>query len=542
MTREIILSIVTSTMLFADTLESDMAGFDDDTTQSIEQKIVKSIAVDKNAIASSKSDSSSDTVMDGFDDDTSETVVTPKPSADTTTTLEDATDDLTQTAEKNSSSSDAVMDGFAEDTAVSQKPTPSVEDTTTTTMEGFDDENQSEVLESKSPWAVEGLTGKLTEEVAYSYLGKAPYDDITSLKTSLFLDYEYKSEEGWKFKTNARWYYDAVYDLRDAAYSDDELGQRRHEIELFDAYLMGSLTDKLDFKVGRQVVVWGRSDTIRITDVLNPVDNRRIGMVDIEDLRLSVGMAKLDYFVGDWRVSPIVIAEQRFSKLPAFGSAFNPQPDPHLVYEKPHDLTYALSIGGEFPGWDVNFYGAHIYNDSGRIKFLPQPTMTHEKIDMLGTAFNVLSGSWLFKTELAYFDKLKYTSTQEKSFSRIDGLLGVEYNGIADTSMSYDLSLKHLSDYDARLMHEAMPIAEDTFQQAFRVSSKFMNDTLTANYLLFLQGKAMDEGGFQRAWIKYELGDGINATLGLVDYIGGSKFFDTIKDNDMIFTNISYNF
>jgi len=63
------------------------------------------------------------------------------------------------------------------------------------------------------------------------------------------------------------------------------------------------------------VVVWGRSDTIRVTDVLNPIDNRRPGMVDIEDLRLPVAMAKLDYFVGDWRVTPIAILEQRFQKV-----------------------------------------------------------------------------------------------------------------------------------------------------------------------------------------------------------------------------------
>jgi len=28
----------------------------------------------------------------------------------------------------------------------------------------------------------------------------------------------------------------------------------------------------------------------------------------------------------------------------------------------------------------------------------------------------------------------------------------------------------------------------------------------------------------------------------LVDYIGGSNFFDAIKDNDMIFADISYSF
>ncbi len=408
-------------------------------------------------------------------------------------------------------------------------------------MDGFDDANSTDTSEEKIS-LIEGLTGKLTEQVAYSYNGTSPHDKFTSLKSSLLLDYEHKFENGWRIKTNGKWYYDAVYDLRDVYYSHDERKQQRHETELFDAYIEGSLTDNLDLKVGRQVVVWGRSDTIRITDILNPLDNRRPGMVDIEDLRLPTGMIKADFFMGDWRVTPIAIVEQRFSKNPAFGSAFNPAPNPHLLEEKPNDVTYALSVGGEFSGWDVNFYAAHVYDDNVRVVLRPQPKIVHNKIDMLGTALNVLSGAWLFKTELAYFDGLHYTNTLNKKFSRTDALVGVEYKGIADTLISYDVSMRHLNSYDNRLLEERIPLKQDTYQHAFRVSSDFMNATVTGNYLISLYGKKLDEGGFQRLWVKYEIADGINLNAGVVDYIGGSKLFDSIKKNDMVFMDVSYSF
>ncbi|MEA2028656.1 MAG: hypothetical protein U9N49_06740 [Campylobacterota bacterium] len=70
----------------------------------------------------------------------------------------------------------------------------------------------------------------------------------------------------------------------------------------------------------------------------------------------------------------------------------------------------------------------------------------------------------------------------------------------------------------------------------------FKNDTITANYLISLFGKSLDEGGFQRAWIKYDIADGINANIGVVDYIGGSKMFDAIEENDMVFVDVSYSF
>jgi hypothetical protein len=400
----------------------------------------------------------------------------------------------------------------------------------------------SSAMVTESAEVISGLTGKLTEQLAYSYNGTTPHDKFTSLKSSLFLEYEHKFENGWKFKTNAKAYYDAIYDIKDEHYSRDELDELRGEVELFDAYVEGSIADNFDVKLGRQVVVWGRSDTIRITDVLNPLDNRRPGMIDIEDLRLPVAMAKFDYFIGDWRITPIAILEQRFSKNPPFGSAFYPLPFAAPDDESYSDVTYALSIGGEFSGWDVNFYAAKIHDDAGYLPKIPNPKIQHDKVTMFGSALNFLSGSWLLKTELAYFDGLKFTSTQEKEFSRTDALVGVEYKGIADTMISYDFSLRHLNRYDNKLLNGFNPLEKNTYQHAFRVTSDFMNATLHANYLISLYGSKLDKGGFQRAWIKYDIADAIGMNVGVVDYIGGSKLFDAVKDNDMVFADISYSF
>jgi len=447
--------------------------------------------------------------MSGFDD-APVAVIQEKNTGDE---MLDGFDDTLDTVTQEKSSGDELLDGF-DDT-----PAPS-----------------SEVEEDND--LVPGLTGKITEQVAYSLYDDKPHDNISSLKSSLLLDYEHKFENGFKFKANAKAYYDAIYDIKGSEkFSQDELDELRSEVELFDAYLEGSITDNFDMKVGRQVVVWGRSDTIRVTDVLNPLDNRRPGMIDIEDLRLPVAMAKFDYFIGDWRVTPIAILEQRFSKNPPFGSVFYPAPIAAPDDEDYSDVTYALSVGGEFSGWDVNFYAARIHDDAGYVSQASTPSIKHDKVNMFGTALNVLTGSWLFKTEIAYFDGLKYTTTGDKSFTRTDALLGVEYKGIAETLISYDVVTRRLGDYDDRLNAK-----EHSYQHAFRVSSDFMNASLTANYLISFNGEKLDEGGFQRVWVKYELGEGINTNVGVVDYIGGSLEFDSIKDNDMLFADISYSF
>ncbi|MEA2027504.1 MAG: DUF1302 family protein [Campylobacterota bacterium] len=316
------------------------------------------------------------------------------------------------------------LSGFEDDVGTSE----SVESNTTTP-----------IVEAKEP-LIKGLTGKLTQQLAYGWNTPEPHDGFNSFKSSLFLDYEHKFESGVKIKINAKAYYDSIYRMRDKEnYSTQEIDELESEVELFDAYIEGKISEKFDYKIGRQVVVWGRSDTIRVTDILNPIDNRRPGMVDIEDLRLPVTMAKFDYFVGDWRITPIAILEQRFSKNPPFGTAFNPAPTAMPEDEEYDDVTYALSIGGEFSGWDINFYGANVRSDSGHMDGR-NTTLQHDKVTMLGSALNVTTGSWLFKSELAYFDGLRYSTTGNSEFKRLDFLLGFEYNGIADTTISYDFA------------------------------------------------------------------------------------------------------
>jgi len=439
---------------------------------------------------------------------------------------------------------DEALDGF-DDTSIKVEVKQDSSSEADEALDGFDeDQGDTGSAEEQKGLSIDGLSGSISELFAYSYLGKMPHKGLTVAKSTLYLDYEHKFANGWKFKTNAKAYYDALYDLRDRHYTKEEKDAYRSEVRLYDAYVEGSLRENLDFKAGRQVVVWGRSDTIRITDVLNPLDNRRPALVDIEDLRLPVTMAKLDYYIGKWRITPIAILEQQFTLNPPYGSAFYPAPSRAPDDKSYHDTTWALSIGGEFSGWDLNLYAARIRQDNGYIPLpiTPQTQIRHDKVTMTGAAFNYLNGSWLLKGELAHFNGLKFTSAPQKSFERTDGLAGVEYNGIADTMISYDFSVRHIHDYTPALQNELQPLDADTYQHAFRIRSDFINATLHANYLVSLFGAKGDEGGFQRLWTEYEINDDLKATVGVIDYIGGSKLFDTLKRDDMLFTEITYSF
>ncbi len=385
--------------------------------------------------------------------------------------------------------------------------------------DGFEDESEAvvvEEIEKKNYY----FLGNLEQQANIATHNTTPHNNLNSLKSSLYLESEYNFNENNKIRVSAKAFYDFIYDVqRDRSYTQEEKDDMRYEAEIFDLYLQGKITNNLDYKIGRQVLVWGRSDTIRVTDILNPLDNRSPGVTDIEDLRLPVAMAKFDYYFGDWAASAIVIGETRYSKNPAFGSDFYPFAQRLPAVYQTKKPSYALSLEGTFSAWDMSLYAAKTTEDA---------LVSHDELYMFGYALNYIYGSWLFKSEGAYFDKYRIQSTQDKTFSHI--LVGFEYNGIDETVIAFDIANKFLKD------------SKDVTQSALRVSSDFMNDTLKANYLLSLYGKSLNEGGFQRVWFDYEINDNLSSSIGYVDYMQGSPLFDAIHNNDMFFTSLKYSF
>jgi len=410
--------------------------------------------------------------------------------------------------------------------------------------DGFEDEQSEEIIIEDVKKKDYYFLGNIEQKAHYATHNTSPHNDLNSFKTALYLESEYSFNENHKIRMSFNGFYDFIYDIySDRDFSAQEKDEFKYQAEIFDMYVQGKISDNFDYKIGRQIVIWGRSDTIRVTDILNPLDDRTPGVVDIEDLRLPVGMAKFDYYMGDWNANLIVIAETRYSKTPVYGSDFYP-----FVFVPPADKkeqkpALALSLNGTFSGWDISLYAAKTTSDEGHVELLfGKPTILHEDIYMLGYAFNFIHNNWLFKTEAAYFDGYKFTLTGDKTFKKLDALVGVEYNGIDETLIAFELANNHLFEYDTILKSQAIPVLEDTTQYAFRINSDFLNATLHANYLVSLFGKDMKEGGFSRVWFDYNVNDNLSTELGYVDYLGGSKLFDIIHDNDMFFGSMKYSF
>ena len=157
--------------------------------------------------------------------------------------------------------------------------------------EGFDDE-VIEVVVDQAPDSKGDLYGSIEVEAHYNVSNEK---DLSSLKTLVDILGEYKFDNGAKLSGNLKGYRDFVYELENRSVPEGY----ETEIDLNELNIELEIFQNLDFKAGRQVVVWGKSDSIRITDILNPLDNRTPGLVDIKNLRLGRTMSKLDYYMND---------------------------------------------------------------------------------------------------------------------------------------------------------------------------------------------------------------------------------------------------
>lgn len=411
---------------------------------------------------------------------------------------------------------DAMLEGFGSDTGVEIKRAAS------------DEERPYEI------------NGEVTLQGAYNYrhsAGEKDHFGLSQLQAALFLEGRYKTS--WaQAVVSARGFYDGIYSLEGrSGYPDAMLREYEHELELFEAYADFKPKSSFDLRLGRQIVVWGKSDNLRVTDRLNPMDLRRPGMTDIKELRLPVWMSRMDYYAGSWRLSALAIHEPRFSKWTHSGSAFHPEgaPDaaettPSIALEKTQG---ALAAEGTFSGWDLAFYLSRQLDDRGHIVLSDGLRREHPWVTFAGTAFNAVAGSWLYKMEAGYTSGLR-ADLRSESLARADLLGGVEYQGISKTVFSLELLYKRY------LENLGSGFEQTESQAALRLNRQLWHDTLDITALVILGEQGSASGGFARLWGEYDMGRGRNFTLGIAHYIQGDYMpFGRMGDASQLFMKYS---
>ncbi len=419
--------------------------------------------------------------------------------------------------------------------------------------------------EHESPrwWDVDGSVAisSSINYLAHDSATGTDYTGLSRLRTRLNLQLDVDLPYGWKLRVDPYLWYDFSYPINGRSnFSSEVLDEYEWEGDVQDTWVQGPLFEDVDLKIGRQVVNWGRSDSLRVLDVLNPLDNRVPGLADIDDLRWAVGMAKLDWYIGShWTLTAIAIPEIRVDTLPAFGSDFNPSPVPAPPGSKPKSFENweaAAAVRGIFEGWDISANFAYVFEDIPRLELVPsQPNpcagvppgpgsfiQVYDRLTLAGAGGNYTFGSWLLKAEAAWTGGFEFTCADDKK-SRFEVMGGVEYYGLSESILVLEIGERHIFDYEGVVGGFPTFEREDSLTYAFRYSADWLNARLSTTLLAIAFGWKAQDGAILRLQGDYAIQDGLALTVGVLLYREGElPPLDTWGRNDRAFIDLKWSF
>ncbi|MBW1882990.1 MAG: hypothetical protein JRJ58_05645 [Deltaproteobacteria bacterium] len=459
----------------------------------------------------------------------------------------------------------------------------SADDETDDLMGGFDDDFDASQIGNQDdrvhPWLAAipfgdvlaervDLSGSLATGIVYNYRphsvthGDDPsrrtnYGNLSRLDLDAFLQLDVQLTSDWQLRAEALGWYDFVYRAKGRGnYGGAVIDVYEWQVDSGEVYITGPLSDEIDVTIGRKIVNWGRSDTFRIVDVVNPLDQKEPGLVDIEDLRRPRSMLKLDASSGPWSGTLLVIPERRYDRRPPPGSDFfpdglgSPPIDSDGDFEQMPDL--AAKFGGSFSGWDFTLYGAYVDESSRVVDFTAAglPRSKANRFGLFGAAGNYTVASWLFKIETAFLTDLHVLRAQGGSpvpkgddADRIDTMLGVEYFGPDDLMVALEVVNRHFLRSTSQFISANLQTDQSRFETALRISRPFFRERLDITLLGVVIGERFHKGGLVRASGDFELTDSWLMTAGLLAFFGGpDDALGNFDSNDRLFMEIKYSF
>jgi hypothetical protein len=416
------------------------------------------------------------------------------------------------------------------------------------------------------------LSGSLSAGAEYSYLDhKVPHGDevgrstsygnLTRLDLDGFLQLDVDLPNDWMMRAEAQGWYDFVYRIKGRGnYGGAVLDVYEWQVDSGEVYASGPLHKNVDLTAGRKIVNWGRSDTFRVVDVVNPLDNKEPGLVDIEDLRRPVTMVKLDATKGPWSGQFLIIPEFRYDRNPPIGSDFFPDVPPAAgaVLVSPIDDRsdfaetpgFAGKVDGRFSGWDFSVYGSYL-DESRRVLDRRGPTTLRRegnRFGMVGAAGNVTRGAWLLKVEMAWLHDIRVLRARAPNplpFSvdndRVDTMVGVEYYGRDDLTIAVEIVNRSLT--SGRNSGERQFVGRSRWESSLRITRPFFRERMHVTLLAVGFGQRLQNGGLMRFSSDYELTDAWKMEGGILIFIGGpDEGIGAWYSNDRLYAEIKYSF
>ena len=318
--------------------------------------------------------------------------------------------------------------------------------------------------------------------------------------------------------------------------------------ELFVDFELGTTQVRL----GKQQVVWGQADGLRILDVINPLSYREFILPDFEDRRIPLWMVNAELPLGDSTLQLLWILDQTYDEFPdaqgayaftaprfrpavAGGSAvdFVPARKPDNVLED-SDIGLRLSMFAD--GWDLTANYLYHYQDQPVLALekslaVTQVKPTYMRTHLAGATASKAFGDFVVRAEFGYStDRFFVSSLAAGGVAKTDelaGVIGLDYSGFTDLLISGQFFFSSVGS-DAGMLR---PQRERNISLLIRRS--FSNETLRAELLAIHNTNESD--GLVQFELTYEFASDITLSAGVDIFYGpASGVFGQFDQRDRV--------
>ena len=320
--------------------------------------------------------------------------------------------------------------------------------------------------------------------------------------------------------------------------------------------------------IGKQQIVWGNADGLKVLDVVNPQSFREFILDDFADSRIPLWAVNIQLPVGDSTLQLVWIPDHTYNDLPEPGSVYEftspllaPQIPPGIPVEFDavdtpdkffKDSDIGLRLSGFRWGWDFSINYFYHYEDNpvfyreidispeNQISVQVQPR--HERNHLLGMTFSRAFGELTLRGEFGYFSDQFFANNDPND---PDGILdsdeiryvaGLDWYGLSDTRISFQL-------FQSRIGEDKPGVFRDPLETSITLqyNRTFLNDTLEFDVLwLYNENR---HNGLIRPKLTYDVNDGLSTWIAGDSFYGDKNgFYGQFDNNDRVLMGAELHF
>ncbi len=324
--------------------------------------------------------------------------------------------------------------------------------------------------------------------------------------------------------------------------------------ELKEAYLNYS-SDNWNIRAGRQIIIWGAADGVRITDLLSPMDYTEFLARDYDDIRMPIDAFRFRYFKNNMKLDFVLVPTVTPFIIPvnyenpwAFKFSNLTKNIKILKENKPEKKIANSEIGMRLsyalPGIDFSLAGLYTWDKMPilRSKMIRDTLFVnpeYHRMTFLGGDISKPLGQFVFRGEVAVnFTKHFLCTEIEDKLDRkntINYLLGIDWYPAGEWTIMTQFSCESILNYSQKIRQE-----EHKSLITNKVSKKLFNSSLEISDFTYYD--VNNNAFFSRFSSDYSLSDQIHLCVGYDWFHGDKGMFGMYKDNSEMWIKAKYSF